>query len=546
MTRWLQRLLVGLLACGPQVVLADYTAVIAPQTSHGVWDGWGVSLCWWANVFGYRNDLADLVFGTNYVSLNSQSLPGLGMNIARYNAGACSTNAIGAESIQLSPNIPPYRQMRGFWLDWTSSDPDSPSWNWTADTNQRAMLLKARARGANLFELFSNSPMWWMCYNHNPSGSSDGTSDNLQSWNWSAHAVYLATIAAYARTNWGVTFDSVEPFNEPSASWWKSTGTQEGGHFAVATQDAVIRNLRAELDARGLGQVRVAASDEYGFDDARSTWTGLSSAARASVGRVNTHGYQYGGGRRDLLYAVVAGKRLWVSEYGEGDASGLSLATNLSLDFTWLHMTGWCYWQPLDSGGWGLVQSNPGDNWIGTANPKFFVLAQYTRHVRPGMTIIGSGDGNTVAAYDTVRHKLVLVTVNAGPAQSVTFDLSAFPSVTGPVRRWITLTGAGDKYRAYQDLAMSGNLLRASFPSNSVQTIEVQNVDAGLPRTTLKGGRLELSWPTALSAWKIYSAPSPGSASWSPVAGSPRTNQGWLTLEQQATNASPVFYRLSP
>ena len=42
---------------------------------------------------------------------------------------------------------------------------------------------------------------------------------------------------------------------------------------------------------------------------------------------------QQGGGRRDLLYAATKGKKLWNSEYGEGDASGKSLAANLNLDF---------------------------------------------------------------------------------------------------------------------------------------------------------------------------------------------------------------------
>src|SRR5437660_827774 len=78
----------------------------------------------------------------------------------------------------------------------------------------------ARNRGADKFELFSNSPMWWMCYNHNPSGADSGSSDNLQSWNYDQHAIYLATIAKYCRDNWGITFNSIEAFNEPVANWW--------------------------------------------------------------------------------------------------------------------------------------------------------------------------------------------------------------------------------------------------------------------------------------------------------------------------------------
>jgi hypothetical protein len=41
------------------------------------------------------------------------------------------------------------------------------------------MLQKARDRGANYFELFSNSPMWWMCKNDNPSGQPKSYQENL-------------------------------------------------------------------------------------------------------------------------------------------------------------------------------------------------------------------------------------------------------------------------------------------------------------------------------------------------------------------------------
>ena len=120
----------------------------------------------------------------------------------------------------------------------------------------------------------------------------------------------------------------------------------------MSTQQTVISYLRSELDARGLTRTMVTASDETAYDQATSTWNALSPAARASVGKINTHGYQYGGGRRDLLYAAAnnAGKVLWNSEYGEGDATGLSLASNLNLDFTWLHPTAWVDRQALD--GW--------------------------------------------------------------------------------------------------------------------------------------------------------------------------------------------------
>jgi galactan endo-1,6-beta-galactosidase len=457
-------------------VRADYTTVLQPATTWGTWEGWGSSLCWWAKVFGYRDDLADIVFTSQSTVLNGQTLPGLNMNIARYNAGACSWNSISGSTMAVSPNIPAFRQMEGYWLDWFSSDPNSSSWNWGVDANQRTMLLKAKARGANLFELFSNSPMWWMCYNHNPSGADSGSSDNLQSWNYNQAAIYLATVARYAYDHWGITFDSVEGFNEPIANWWSSTGTQEGCHFGTTTQSSVLGYLRSELNNRGLTSMKVAASDESTYTMALNTWNSFSTTTKSKVARVNVHGYEYGGGRRDLLYSAVAGKKLWNSEYGESDGTGMSLASNLNLDFRWLHPTAWCYWQPFDSGGWGLVQSNPGDNWIGNANAKYFVLAQYTRHIRPGMTIMDGGEGNTVAAYDATAKKLVIVTANYGTGQWITYDLSRFRSVAGPVTRWATNTGGGDQYTQHNDTTLSGARFWSWFNPNTVQTFEVQQV----------------------------------------------------------------------
>jgi galactan endo-1,6-beta-galactosidase len=286
----------------------------------------------------------------------------------------------------------------------------------------------------------------------------------------------MATVAKWAKDNWGITFTSVDPFNEPVATWWKSNGTQEGCHISPAAQASVISYLRTELNNRGLSSTIVSASDESYYDQATSTWNSFNSTTRSQVGRINTHGYQYSGGRRDLLFTAAAGKKLWNSEYGESDGTGMSLASNLNLDFSWLHMTAWCYWQPFDSGGWGLIQCNPGDNWMGPANPKYYVMAQYSRHIRSGMKIMSSGDANTVVAYDATAKKLVIVTANYGTAQWINFDLSKFTTVSGPISRWITVTGSGSKYEKFTDTSLSGKLFWSWFPANTVQTFEIQNV----------------------------------------------------------------------
>lgn len=479
---YLQTLLVLTIAIGNcPLAVADETTTINPNSDWGIWEGWGVSLAWWAAAFGTNDNLADIFFTLDTTALGSQNLPGLGLNIVRYNAGACSWNTAGGETMVVSPDMIASRQMDGYWLDWTSTSPSSSSWSWGVDSNQRNMVSLAQDRGVNIIELFSNSPMWWMCYNYNPSGSNDGSSDNLQSWNYDQHAVYLATIAEYASQNWGFSFTSVEAFNEPSSAWWNGeTGTQEGCHFDVSTQASVISYLRSELNSRGLTNTIVSASDENTYDIAVSTFNSLGSAL-SDVGRINVHGYQYGSGSRAELYSLAsgAGKKLWNSEYGESDATGSELVSNLILDLTLLHPTAWVYWQALDEGGWGLVDGDNDSKTIGSASQKYFVLAQFTRHIRAGMQILDGGSDYTVAAYDSSTQTLVIVAVNTGAAQYLNFDLSNFSQAGANgalVPRWATQIGSGSQYVQYDDTYISGTKFWSYFDTNTVQSFEVNNV----------------------------------------------------------------------
>ena len=458
---------------------ADATVRVDPAADQGAWEGWGTSLAWWANVFGDRDDFADLFFTTKTVSYNGASLPGLGLNIARYNLGASSWNAIGSERMVASPNIPRFKQIEGFWPDWNNEDPASSAWNWNADAKQRAMLTKATQRGA-ISELFANSPMWWMCLNHNPSGAADG-GNNLQSWNHRQHALHLATTARRARDQWGVNFRTVDAFNEPSSGWWKADGGQEGCHIDAMTQRSVVANLRTELDRVGLTGVGISASDETNYDLARTTWSSFDSATKDRVRQVNVHGYQGLDGRRDLLGNDVraAGKVLWNSEHGDSDGSGMMTARCLLMDFRWLKPTAWCYWQVMDpTAGWGTIRYDGGSAQPGAVETKLYVLAQFTRHIRPGMRIINTGVDYAVAAHDAAARRLVIVAANNGSAQNLTFDLSPFGTVpNGAATRWSTLTsGSGDRYTQRQDLTVSGELIKVPFAAGAVQTIQVDGV----------------------------------------------------------------------
>lgn len=87
----------------------DPTRVPISTTSFGAWEGWGTSLAWWANVWGTSAALADVAFSCHdaiAVPGIAQPLPGLCMNIARYNLGGSSNASAGGQRIVYSPNIP--------------------------------------------------------------------------------------------------------------------------------------------------------------------------------------------------------------------------------------------------------------------------------------------------------------------------------------------------------------------------------------------------------------------------------------------------------
>ena len=533
----------GVLLC--MIAKSTICDTILPSTqSYGKFEGFGVSLAWFGNVFGERDDISDALFTLNPAvsinELNDISLPGLGFTIARYNVGACSYNtAPDGSEIQLSPNIPGWKQIEGYWLDWSSADPESNSWVWNVDATQRTALNKAIERGANIIEFFSNSPMWWMLNNHNPSGSDDGASDNLQSWNYNQHAVYMATVVEHFSTHFNITATSVDPFNEPIADWWAADGTQEGCHFDHSTQAAVLALLRPELDKRGLQSVSIAASDESFVDMALDTWNSFDTDTQALVDIINVHGYEGTDGDRRGLYeaATAAGKVLRNSEHGDGDGSGQQLAQRWMMDFTQMHVSAMSYWQALDGGGWGLLDADLNYAQVKAANRKYFVVAQFSRHIRPGMELLDAGDpsGMTVVAYDAALQRMVLVTTRLRVSSSVgstteggtgmtatksvstpphtnrapspiseqqesnsrevpaygaqseqyIYDLSAFSQVLGPVSGWVTdladkgaSGGEGNQlYVARNDTAhLTEKTLFVEFSPLQIQTIQIDNV----------------------------------------------------------------------
>jgi len=114
---------------------------------------------------------------------------------------------------------------------------------------------------------------------------------------------------------------------------------------------------------------------------------------------------------------------------------------------------------------------------VGHVNNKWFILSQYSRHIRPGHTIIDGGEGNTIAAMDASDGRLVLVTANYGGACELAYDLSAFSTTGAECTRWTTGFETGsEQYAMHRDCAVSGSTLNVTLAEKSVSTFELHGV----------------------------------------------------------------------
>lgn len=116
-------------------------------------EGWGVSLCWWANVCGkWEESRVDSL--VDWLT----SPEGLNFRIFRYNIG-------GGED-PLNRHCTPHHMAGGKGLRAEMEgfkDSTSGQWRWERDSAQRRIMLKIRQKRPDaIFEAFSNSAPYYM------------------------------------------------------------------------------------------------------------------------------------------------------------------------------------------------------------------------------------------------------------------------------------------------------------------------------------------------------------------------------------------------
>lgn len=447
------------------------TVALRPEQPAVRFDGWGTSLCWFGNAVGrwpepQRTQIADALFGPG----------GLRLTVVRYN--------IGGGDAPAHHHMPWFRQMAGF-------EPAPGRWDWTADPGQRWMLEAAVRRGATRLEAFSNSPPYWMTVSGCASGAANPNQDNLAPDHTAEFVDYLTAVVGHFRTAWGISFNTVEPVNEPFTDYWHANGNQEGCHFDRSSQARLIRALRAELDRRGLHDVRIAASDETNYERAIGTWRSFDAATRACIGQINAHAYATDGRTvlRDL--ARAAGKPLVMSEVdGGGDAPhdhdaiqpALVLAGQVIADLRELQPLRWVFWQAVEdepaqaqsNQNWGLIHADlAGTSHTWARTKKYYAFGQFTRFIRPGSVYVRSDVPDTAALFDRRAHALVIVTRNATTgAEAQRYDVSAFGP--GPIRVEAYRTSATENLARVAPPPTAGGVLLGTDPAQSITTYVVQ------------------------------------------------------------------------
>jgi len=452
--------LTGASAVAPTGVRVD------PTARYQTVEGWGTSLAWWGHVVGgwsdpKRNEIADLVFDpTN----------GLGLSVVRYNIGGGDDPA--HHHMRPGGAVPGYQPSRDVW-------------DWNADANQRWMLGAARARGATLCEAFSNAPPYWMTRSECAAGAADG-GDNLSDEDVDAFAAYLAEVMGHFHDEWGTTFRTIEPFNEPVSPHWTSGKNQEGCHMSPERQRTVVTRLDAQLAARGLAGTAIAVADTYSVDEMVATVDAYDPATLSLISQINTHSYS-GTRRTDLRErAASAGKRLWMSEYGTGGgphghdvmAPALILSAQIRRDLTELRPAAWVYWQAVEDesghNNWGFIHADfTGGSEQYWLTRQYYAMAQYSSFIRPGYTVIGTSDLDTLAAHDERSGTLVLVTDNnTQQPRQASYDLSAFGPLTGAAG--VYRTSASENRARGQDAPITNGALTATIPAQSITTLVIR------------------------------------------------------------------------
>ncbi len=467
------------------------------KTNGGKFQGWGTSLCWWANRIGDSQALSRESARLFY------SLDGLGFNIMRYNIG-------GGDDPEHDHITRSDSEVPG----WLYKNPNTGmfEYNYTADSRQLRVLKECyRAAGPDAYvEVFSNSPPYFMTESGCSSGAENAAKNNLKPKYYGNFGKYLATVSSHIEKKLNVKVSSVSPMNEPDTDYWHAfSEKQEGCHVDPGTdQSEIILETAAAFNAARLS-AEIVASDETSTDKALYSYLAYSDEARKVIDRINTH--TYGVDKIKELGALrkKKGFNLWMSETDSGETAGenagemgaaLWISRKIISDINGLDPSAWVMWQVIGTyvstggfngkkdagmpdvtkGFWGAAVADLDLQTI-YLTQKYYAIGQFTRFIRPGSTVILTGDDSVIAAYDPAKKTLTVVAVNTSKAdRNAVFNLKGF-KVAGDasVTRTSGSLGSGESWKELGVIHAESAGFRFTLIGNSVTTFVIEGVTPG-------------------------------------------------------------------
>lgn len=445
--------------------------MVSPQLVRQHFDGWGVSLCWWAGQCGKWSDAK-----IDEIVEWLVSPTGLNYSHFRYNIGGgddpenrhCTKHHMGSGKGLRA-------EMEGF------KDFSGDEYHWDRDAAQRKIMLKIKEKRPDaVFEAFSNSCPYYMTYSGCVSGNADGGKDNLKPEYYEEFAHYLVDVCKHYKDVYGIEFKTLEPFNESVTNFWYANGPQEGCHFDYSSQIKFIRVLEPILRASGLSTV-ISASDEtnvglsvQGFKEYKS------AGVLPLVGQWNTHTYQASNADRArlALLAHQAGKPLWMSETGSGGngiGGNLSLAQRLIDDMRYIQPEAWIDWQYMEEANdqWCTVRGSFANQTYAKVK-NYYVRQQCSRFIKRGYDIVTSLCPQSLAAVNADRDTLVLVLLNEGAKAVHHINLSQFGTLPALADIEVYRTSASENLtRTKSGITLEADGLMAALPAQSIVTLVI-------------------------------------------------------------------------
>ena len=445
--------------------------MVCPQVVRQHFDGWGVSLCWWAGQCGkWPDEKIDQIVDWLV------SPTGLNYTHFRYNIGGgddpenrhCDPHHMGRGKGLRA-------EMEGF-KDFSGDD-----YHWDRDAAQRKIMLKIKEKRPDaVFEAFSNSCPYYMTYSGCVSGNTDGGKDNLRPEYYEEFAHYLVDVCKHYKDEYGIEFKTLEPFNESVTNFWYANGPQEGCHFDYQSQIKFIRVLEPILRASGLSTV-ISASDETNVGLSVQGFKEYKNAGVLSkVGQWNTHTYQASNADRArlALLAHQADMPLWMSETGSGGngiGGNLALAQRLIDDVRYIQPEAWIDWQYMEEANdqWCTIQGSFANQTCKKVK-NYYIRQHCTRFIRHGYDIITSPCPQSLAAINADRDTLVLVLLNEGAKTVHTIDLSLFTHLPAlsTIRAYRTSSSmnlASNK----NGITLDGTTMTVVMPAQSMATLVI-------------------------------------------------------------------------